>query len=127
VTASAWLHDVYAVPRKSMKPAWPAPASSTGSPPTPANAARVRLLGDPAQLTSVEVCCALRLLAHEVGVVEFTALYRSTDSPKPTSDGVVLLDAPPTIGNNIQPSVDETASFNGVGNRPGASCCATTI
>src|SRR5207237_3907809 len=34
-----------------------------------------------------------------------------------TSDGVVLLDAPPTIGHNIRRAVDETASANGVSNK----------
>jgi glyoxylase-like metal-dependent hydrolase (beta-lactamase superfamily II) len=34
-----------------------------------------------------------------------------------TSDGVVLLDAPPTTGNNIQRAVDEIASANGVSNK----------
>jgi glyoxylase-like metal-dependent hydrolase (beta-lactamase superfamily II) len=34
-----------------------------------------------------------------------------------TSDGIVLLDAPPTIGNNIQRAVDEIASANGVSNK----------
>ena len=34
-----------------------------------------------------------------------------------TSDGVVLLDAPPTIGNNIGRAVDEIASANGVSNK----------
>jgi glyoxylase-like metal-dependent hydrolase (beta-lactamase superfamily II) len=34
-----------------------------------------------------------------------------------TSDGVVLLDAPPTIGGNIQRAVDEIASANGVSNK----------
>src|SRR5438270_10556850 len=33
-----------------------------------------------------------------------------------TSDGVVLFDAPPTIGHNIQRAVDEIASANGVSN-----------
>jgi glyoxylase-like metal-dependent hydrolase (beta-lactamase superfamily II) len=33
-----------------------------------------------------------------------------------TGDGVVLLDAPPTIGHNIQRAVDEIASANGVSN-----------
>jgi glyoxylase-like metal-dependent hydrolase (beta-lactamase superfamily II) len=33
-----------------------------------------------------------------------------------TSDGVVLFDAPPTIGHNIQRAVDEIASTNGVSN-----------
>ena len=34
-----------------------------------------------------------------------------------TSDGVVLLDAPPTIGRNIQRAVDDIASANGVSNK----------
>jgi glyoxylase-like metal-dependent hydrolase (beta-lactamase superfamily II) len=34
-----------------------------------------------------------------------------------TSDGVVVLDAPPTIGNNIQRAVDEIASANGVSSK----------
>ena len=34
-----------------------------------------------------------------------------------TSDGVVVLDAPPTIGNNIQRAVDEIAAANGVSNK----------
>jgi len=34
-----------------------------------------------------------------------------------TSDGVVLLDAPPTIGQNIRRAVDEIAAANGVSNR----------
>jgi glyoxylase-like metal-dependent hydrolase (beta-lactamase superfamily II) len=33
------------------------------------------------------------------------------------TDGVVLLDAPPTIGHNIQRAVDEIASANGVSNK----------
>jgi glyoxylase-like metal-dependent hydrolase (beta-lactamase superfamily II) len=33
-----------------------------------------------------------------------------------STDGVVLLDAPPTIGHNIQRAVDEIASANGVSN-----------
>jgi glyoxylase-like metal-dependent hydrolase (beta-lactamase superfamily II) len=34
-----------------------------------------------------------------------------------TSDGVVLFDAPPTIGHNLQRAVDEIASANGVSNK----------
>ena len=34
-----------------------------------------------------------------------------------TSDGVVLLDAPPSIGHNIQRAVDEIAAANGVSNK----------
>ena len=39
----------------------------------------VRLLGDPAQLTSVEAGGVLRLLAHDAGAVELTDLHRFTD------------------------------------------------
>jgi glyoxylase-like metal-dependent hydrolase (beta-lactamase superfamily II) len=34
-----------------------------------------------------------------------------------TKDGVVLFDAPPTIGNNLQLAIDEIASANGVSNK----------
>ena len=34
-----------------------------------------------------------------------------------TDDGVVLFDAPPTIGHNLQRAVDEIATANGVSNR----------
>ena len=34
-----------------------------------------------------------------------------------TSDGVVVLDAPPTLGNNIQRAIDEIGSANGVSNK----------
>src|SRR4029077_15050301 len=34
-----------------------------------------------------------------------------------TSDGVVLFDAPPTIGHNLQRAIDEIARANGVSNK----------
>jgi glyoxylase-like metal-dependent hydrolase (beta-lactamase superfamily II) len=34
-----------------------------------------------------------------------------------TRDGVVLFDAPPTIGHNLQRAIDETAAANGVSNK----------
>src|SRR2546427_310353 len=34
-----------------------------------------------------------------------------------TKDGVVLFDAPPSIGNNIRRAVDEIAAANGVSNK----------
>src|SRR6267143_485514 len=34
-----------------------------------------------------------------------------------TKDGVVVLDAPPTIGHNIQRAIDEIAAANGVTNK----------
>jgi glyoxylase-like metal-dependent hydrolase (beta-lactamase superfamily II) len=56
-----------------------------------------------------------------VGRVEGN-LYRVTDGAYQsaflmTCDGVVLFDAPPTIGHNIQRAVDEVATANGVSNK----------
>src|SRR5690242_17723213 len=64
---------------------------------------------------------ALNEQGYYVGRVERN-LYWITDGTYQcafltTSDGVVLLDAPPTIGNNIQRAVDEVASANGVSNK----------
>jgi glyoxylase-like metal-dependent hydrolase (beta-lactamase superfamily II) len=58
---------------------------------------------------------------YYVGRVERN-LYAVTDGTYQsafltTSDGVVLLDAPPTIGHNIQRAVDEIAAANGVSNK----------
>src|ERR1700751_6444790 len=63
---------------------------------------------------------ALNEQGYHVGRVERN-LYWVTDGVYQcafltTSDGVVLLDAPPTIGHNIQRAVDEIASANGVSN-----------
>jgi glyoxylase-like metal-dependent hydrolase (beta-lactamase superfamily II) len=63
---------------------------------------------------------AVNAQGYYVGQVEGT-LYWVTDGTYQsailtTSDGVVLLDAPPTIGHNIQRAVDEIASANGVSN-----------
>jgi glyoxylase-like metal-dependent hydrolase (beta-lactamase superfamily II) len=64
---------------------------------------------------------ALNKQGYYVGRVERN-LYWVTDGTYQsaflmTSDGVVLLDAPPTIGHNIQRAVDEIASANGVSNK----------
>jgi glyoxylase-like metal-dependent hydrolase (beta-lactamase superfamily II) len=64
---------------------------------------------------------ALNEQGYYVGRVERN-LYWITDGTYQcafltTSDGVVLLDAPPTIGHNIQRAVDEIASANGVSNK----------
>jgi glyoxylase-like metal-dependent hydrolase (beta-lactamase superfamily II) len=61
---------------------------------------------------------ALNEQGYYVGRVEGN-LYWVTDGTYQaafltTSDGVVLLDAPPTIGHNIQRAVNEIASANGV-------------
>ena len=63
---------------------------------------------------------ALNEQGYYVGRVERN-LYWITDGVYQsafltTSDGVVLLDAPPTIGHNIQRAVDEIAAANGVSN-----------
>jgi len=64
---------------------------------------------------------ALNEQGYYVGRVERN-LYFITDGTYQcafltTSDGVVVLDAPPTIGNNIQRAVNEIASANGVSNK----------
>ena len=64
---------------------------------------------------------ALNEQGYYVGRVERN-LYWVTDGTYQsafltTSDGVVLLDAPPTIGHNIQRAVDEIAAANGVSNK----------
>jgi glyoxylase-like metal-dependent hydrolase (beta-lactamase superfamily II) len=58
---------------------------------------------------------------YHVGRVEGT-LYWITDGAyqsafMTTSDGVVLFDAPPSIGHNIQRAIDEVAAATGAGNR----------
>ena len=63
---------------------------------------------------------ALNSQGYYVGRVERN-LYWVTDGVYQsafltTKDGVVLLDAPPTIGHNLQRAVDEIASANGVSN-----------
>ena len=64
---------------------------------------------------------ALNEQGYYVGRVERN-LYWVTDATYQsafltTKDGVVLFDAPPTIGNNIQRAVDEIAKANGVSNK----------
>ena len=64
---------------------------------------------------------ALNEQGYYVGRVEQN-LYWVTDGTYQsafltTTDGVVLLDAPPTIGHNIQRAVDEIAAANGVSNK----------
>jgi glyoxylase-like metal-dependent hydrolase (beta-lactamase superfamily II) len=64
---------------------------------------------------------ALNDQGYYVGRVERN-LYWVTDGTyqsafMTTRDGVVLFDAPPTIGHNLQRAVDEIAAANGVSNR----------
>src|SRR5207244_4009617 len=64
---------------------------------------------------------ALNEQGYYVGRVERN-LYWVTDGVYQaafltTPDGVVLFDAPPTIGHNLQRAVDEVAAANGVSNK----------
>src|ERR1700719_84337 len=64
---------------------------------------------------------ALNEQGYYVGRVERN-LYWVTDGTYQsafltTSDGVVVFDAPPTIGHNIQRAVDDIAAANGLSNR----------
>ena len=64
---------------------------------------------------------ALNAQGYFVGRVERN-LYWVTDGAYQaafltTSDGVVLFDAPPTIGHNLQRAIDQIASDNGVSNK----------
>ncbi len=64
---------------------------------------------------------ALNEQGYYVGRVERN-LYWVTDGVYnsailTTADGVVLFDAPPSIGHNLQRAVDEIAAANGVSNR----------
>ena len=64
---------------------------------------------------------ALNAKGYYVGRVEKN-LYWVTDATyqsafMTTKDGVVVFDAPPTIGNNIQRAIDEIAAANGVSNK----------
>jgi glyoxylase-like metal-dependent hydrolase (beta-lactamase superfamily II) len=64
---------------------------------------------------------ALNEQGYYVGRVERN-LYWITDGTYQsafltTSDGVVVLDAPPTIGHNIQRAIDEIAAANGASNK----------
>src|SRR6266849_6516980 len=72
------------------------------------------ILPDYAPVPTTALGPALNEQGYYVGRVERN-LYWITDGTYQsafltTSDGVVLLDAPPTIGNNIQRAIDEIAS-----------------
>jgi glyoxylase-like metal-dependent hydrolase (beta-lactamase superfamily II) len=78
-------------------------------------------LPDYAPLPSSARGVALNEQGYYVGRVERN-LFWVTDGTYQcaflsSSDGVVLFDAPPTIGHNIQRAVDEIASANGVSNK----------
>jgi glyoxylase-like metal-dependent hydrolase (beta-lactamase superfamily II) len=78
-------------------------------------------LPDYAPLPETAIGPALNEQGYYVGRVERN-LYYVTDGTYmcaflTTSDGVVVLDAPPTLGNNIQRAIDEIAAANGVSNK----------
>jgi glyoxylase-like metal-dependent hydrolase (beta-lactamase superfamily II) len=78
-------------------------------------------LPDYAPVPRAAIGPALNEQGYHVGRVEGN-LYFVTDGTYQsafltTADGVVLLDAPPTIGHNIQRAVDEIAAANGVSNK----------
>jgi len=86
-----------------------------------ANGPRSRDLPDYAPVPRSALGPALNAQGYYVGRVEKN-LYWFTDATYQcafltTKDGVVLLDAPPTIGHNIQRAVDEIAAANGVSNK----------
>src|SRR5260370_13449800 len=60
---------------------------------------------------------ALNEQGYYVGRVERNLYWVTDGTYQSTSDGVVLLDAPPSIGHNIQRAIVEIASANGVSNK----------
>jgi glyoxylase-like metal-dependent hydrolase (beta-lactamase superfamily II) len=89
--------------------------------PATATAPKARVLPDYAPVPKSALGPALNDKGYHVGRVERN-LYWITDGVYQsafltTTDGVVLLDAPPTIGGNIQRAVDEIAAANGVSNK----------
>jgi glyoxylase-like metal-dependent hydrolase (beta-lactamase superfamily II) len=87
----------------------------------PASAAADDTLPDYAPIPPSALGPALNAQGYFVGRVERN-LYWVTDGTYQaafltTKDGVVLFDAPPTIGDNLQRAIDEIASANGVSNQ----------
>jgi glyoxylase-like metal-dependent hydrolase (beta-lactamase superfamily II) len=88
---------------------------------TTSSASSAPVLPDYAPVPQSALGPALNEQGYYVGRVERN-LYWVTDGTYQsafltTSDGVVLLDAPPTIGHNIRRAVDEIAAANGVSNK----------
>jgi glyoxylase-like metal-dependent hydrolase (beta-lactamase superfamily II) len=85
------------------------------------NTSDTLVLPDYAPLPETAVGPALNEQGYYVGRVERN-LYYVTDGTYmcaflTTSDGVVVLDAPPTLGHNIQRAINEIAEANGVSNK----------
>src|SRR5437868_9627317 len=98
-------------------PLSPMPAETSPA----SGAVKAAALPDYAPIPRSALGPALNDRGYYVGRVERN-LYWITDGVYQsafltTRDGVVLLDAPPTIGNNIQRAVDEIAAANGVSNK----------
>jgi glyoxylase-like metal-dependent hydrolase (beta-lactamase superfamily II) len=96
------------------------PTTTTMTPPA-SRALTVSELPDYAPIPKSALGPALNDQGYYVGRVERN-LYWVTDGVYQsafltTRDGVVLLDAPPTIGHNIRRAVDEIAAANGVSNK----------
>jgi glyoxylase-like metal-dependent hydrolase (beta-lactamase superfamily II) len=86
-----------------------------------ASAATASLLPDFAPIPKSALGPAVNADGYYVGRVERN-LYYVTDATYQaafltTSEGVVLFDAPPTIGHNLQRAIDQIASDNGVPNK----------
>ena len=96
------------------------PTTTTMTPPA-SRAIKASELPDYAPIPKSALGPALNEQGYYVGRVERN-LYWVTDGVYQsafltTRDGVVLFDAPPTIGNNIRRAVDEIAAANGVSNK----------
>ena len=96
------------------------PTTTTVTPPA-TRAIKASELPDYAPIPKSALGPALNAQGYYVGRVERN-LYWVTDGVYQsafltTRDGVVLLDAPPTIGHNIRRAVDEIAAANGVSNK----------
>jgi glyoxylase-like metal-dependent hydrolase (beta-lactamase superfamily II) len=96
------------------------PETTTAASPDP-GAPSVPALPDYAPVPRSALGPALNDQGYHVGRVERN-LYWVTDGTYQaafltTPDGVVLFDAPPTIGHNLQRAIDEVAAANGVSNQ----------
>jgi len=94
---------------------------STSDTTTPATSGPADALPDYAPVPKSSFGPALNEQGYYVGRVERN-LYWVTDGVYQaafltTPDGVVLFDAPPSIGHNLQRAIDEIARANGVSNK----------
>ena len=94
---------------------------STSDTTTPATSGPADALPDYAPVPPSSFGPALNEQGYYVGRVERN-LYWVTDGVYQaafltTTDGVVLFDAPPSIGHNLQRAIDEIAQANGVSNK----------